>query len=333
MIEKTKILVIRFSSIGDIVLTTPLLRCLKKIPDTEVEIHYATKKKFEGILKHNPNIHKVHTLDKSLNLLIKDLKKENFDFIIDLHKNLRTSIVKMCLRKKASSFLKLNLQKWLMVNFKKDMLPKVHIVDRYIYASFGLKTKNDSLGLEYHFPPNIKGMDLSNFNGLFKNGYVAFVIGGMHFTKRMPNEKIASVCKQLNNPIVLLGGKEDELNGEQIRSLAGDSVYNACGKLSLDESAYLVKNAKVVITHDTGLMHIAAAFYKPIVSIWGNTIPEFGMYPYMPGFENLSFISEVKGLPCRPCSKIGFDKCPKKHFKCMNDIDEEKIIDFCKSFS
>ncbi len=330
--KKVKVLVIRFSSIGDIVLTTPLVRCLKKIPDKEVEIHYVTKKKFQVVLKNNPNIDKIHVLDDSLKTLCKKLKKENYDYIIDLHKNIRSAIVKMSLRKKAYSFPKINLQKWLMVNFKKDMLPKVHIVDRYIYTGIELGIKNDNLGLEYYLSPEVKNIDVSKFAGFFNSGYISFVIGGMHFTKKMPNEKIASVCNKLNYPVILLGGKDDFENGEEIRNKCSSNVYNACGKYNLDESAYLAFNSKVVITHDTGLMHISASFYKPIVSVWGNTIPEFGMYPYMPGYDELSLIEEVKNLKCRPCSKIGHKKCPKKHFKCMKEINEEKIISFCKSF-
>ncbi len=330
--KKGKILVIRFSSIGDIVLTTPLLRCLKNTPDKEYSVHYATKKKFAAILQNNPYIDKVHILDDSLKNLIKELKKENFDYIIDLHKNIRSFIIKSALRKPSSSFMKLNLQKWLMVNFKIDMLPRVHIVDRYIYAANKLEAKNDMLGLDYFLPKSISNINTELFEGLFKNGFVAYAVGGMHFTKRMPNEKIASICKKLNLPIVLLGGNEDKTNGDEIKKLVGNHVYNACGEFSLNVSAFLVKNAKVVISHDTGLMHIAAAFKKPLVSVWGNTIPEFGMYPYMPGLEDLSYIAEVKNLSCRPCSKIGHKKCPKKHFKCMKEINEENIIEFCKKF-
>ncbi|MFO8066577.1 MAG: glycosyltransferase family 9 protein [Bacteroidales bacterium] len=332
MEKKDKILVLRFSSIGDIVLTTPLLRCLKNIPDKKFSVHYATKKSFAGIIENNPYVDKVHSLDNSLKDLIKELKEENFDFIIDLHKNIRTSIIKFALRKPSCSFMKLNLQKWLLVNFKIDMLPKVHIVDRYIYAANSLEVKNDLQGLDYFLSGKNNDLKEKFFSSLFDKGYVAFVIGGMHFTKRMPNEKIASLCKKLNTHIVLLGGNADKKNGEEISKLAGDNVYNACGEFSLNTSAFLVKNAKVVITHDTGLMHIAAAFKKPIVSLWGNTIPEFGMYPYMPAYENLSRIVEVKGLSCRPCSKIGHKKCPKKHFKCMKDINENEIVEFCNNF-
>ena len=128
------------------------------------------------------------------------------------------------------------------------------------------------------------------------------------------------LCEKLFEPIVLLGGPEDASRAEEIVEAVGAKVFNACGKFKLDESASLVEQASWIITHDTGLMHIAAAFNKQIYSVWGNTIPQFGMYPYMTASN--SKIIEVQGLGCRPCSKIGYDKCPKGHFKCMQEIDE-----------
>ena len=92
-----------------------------------------------------------------------------------------------------------------------------------------------------------------------------------------------------------------------------------------NESAALIKLSSKVITHDTGLMHIAAAFKKEIVSVWGNTVPEFGMYPYYGDFSIWNQKFEILGLPCRPCTKIGYEKCPRGHFKCMLQQDDEKI--------
>ena len=108
-------------------------------------------------------------------------------------------------------------------------------------------------------------------------------------------------------------------------------MINACGELKLHESASVVRQAEKVISHDTGMMHIAAAFGKKIISIWGNTIPEFGMYPYYSNGENNNITIEVDGLSCRPCSKIGYEKCPKGHFKCMNQINFDKVIDLANS--
>lgn len=316
-----KILIIRFSSIGDIVLTTPVIRCLK-LQRPEAEIHYVTKRAFKGILEHNPYITKVHVIEKDVKEVIKELKKENFDLIIDLHKNLRSSELKLYLGKPSRAFKKLNFRKWLLVNFKMDSMPDLHVVDRYMQTVEHLGIKNDNKGLDY-FIPTTDEIQLSSLPPAFQNGYTAFVIGAKHFTKQLPVEKIISIIRKMNSAVVLLGGKEDLERAEQITSVLGDKVYNACGKFNLNQSASLVRQATKVISHDTGLMHIAAAFKKVIISVWGNTVPAFGFSPYLPASS--SKIVEVKGLSCRPCSKIGYDKCPKGHFKCMMETDESQF--------
>lgn len=324
--QRKKVLVIRFSSIGDIVLTTPVVRCLKKIQDTEVEVHYATKEAYAGILRNNPNVDMVHCLDgNGLRDLISRLRPEKFDYVIDLHSNIRSRLTRLLLGRSGRSFRKLNFRKMLLTWFKLDRMPDVHIVDRYLAAAQKLGVINDGLGLDYHIPEQQQAFpDL--IPAKFRNNFVAFAIGGKHFTKRLPNEKIIRICLILNRPVVLLGGKEDVLNGDVVAHKARPWVFNACGKLSLDQSAYVLTKAESVITHDTGMMHIAAAFQKKVISVWGNTVPSFGMHPYMPENKSRSHIIEVKGLPCRPCSRIGYPKCPKGHFDCMQKIDVERLI-------
>ena len=123
-----------------------------------------------------------------------------------------------------------------------------------------------------------------------------------------------------------MGGKEDNQLAEEIKTEIGDNIFVACGQYNINQSASLVKQAKKIITHDTGLMHIAAACKKEIICVWGNTVPDFGMYPYLPIKSNQPTSIQVADLKCRPCSKIGFAKCPKKHFNCMNKINEEQIV-------
>jgi heptosyltransferase-2 len=133
-----------------------------------------------------------------------------------------------------------------------------------------------------------------------------------------------NICRELDLPVILLGGQRETGIGEEIDKQTGDHVLNACGQYNINQSASLIRQSRVVITHDTGLMHIAAAFHKKILSVWGHTIPEFGMYPYLP--DRASRIFQVVGLSCRPCTKIGRKKCPKGHFRCMNDIDHTEIV-------
>jgi len=127
---------------------------------------------------------------------------------------------------------------------------------------------------------------------------------------------------------VLLGDQQDDVRGKEVlQRVQRKDVFNLCGQYTLDQSASLIRQSAAVISNDTGLMHIAAAFKKPVVSVWGNTIPEFGMYPYMPGYPELSVIAEVKNLSCRPCSKLGYKRCPVRHFKCMRKQDEMFIAE------
>lgn len=319
-----KILILRFSSIGDIVLTTPVIRCLKKqLPVSE--IHYLTKSSYRSIIESNPFISQVISFEKKLDEVIPQLKKEKYDLIIDLHKNIRTAKLKTALRIKSHSFNKLNIEKWITVKTKqKNILPNQHIVERYLKTVKKLGVTNDEEGLDFFFNEE----DNFSLPSELKNGYVAFALGAQYATKRLPTEKIISICSKVNHPIVLLGGKEDFETGEKIKNnLSSKNIYNYCGQLSLGQSASVVKQSTVVLTHDTGLMHIASAFHKPIVSVWGNTIPEFGMYPYLPNEKSLFDIVEVKDLKCRPCSKIGFQSCPKKHFDCMLRQDENKMVE------
>lgn len=317
-----KILIIRFSSIGDIVLTTPVIRCIKE-QKPEIEIHYLTKKSFKGILEHNPYLSKIHTIEKDINEIATELKQENFDYVIDLHNNLRSLQTKRIIGKPSSSFKKLNFKKWMLVNFKINNMPAIHVVDRYLETAAALGIKNDLKGLDY-FIPEKDEVTIQSLPSTHQNGYIGFVIGAKHFTKQLPTEKIIAICKKLNQPIVLLGGKEDKERAIKIEKAAGAFIYNACGGYNLNQSASIIKQAKKIITHDTGLMHIAAAFKKEIISVWGNTVPAFGFTPYLP--DSKSKIVEVKNLACRPCSKIGYDKCPKGHFKCMMEIDENEIL-------
>ncbi len=326
-----KILIIRFSSIGDIVLTTPVIRCLRnQVPDAE--IHYLTKYSFRQVLASNPYIDRFFYLDNDWESLIEELKEQQYDVVIDLHHNLRTARLKKALKVKSYSFPKLNIEKWMYVNLKINRMPEVHIVDRYLETLRDLKVKNDGKGLDYYISENeeVSQKDIPHSHVA---GYIAVVIGAAHSTKRMPVDRIAELCNKIEHPIILLGGPEDQSAGEQIASTDKIKIYNACGKFSLNESADLLRKSKFVITHDTGLMHIAAAFKKPIISIWGNTVPAFGMTPYY-GYKPVSSaLFEVKELGCRPCSKIGYDKCPKKHFKCMEMQDIDRIAKMAEEWA
>lgn len=318
-----KILVIRLSSIGDIVLTTPVIRCLKEqLPG--VKLHYAVREEYRPILVNNPYIDWVHVFKGDMGPFTRELQEEGFDYIVDLHKNFRSLMIRRKLGVRGASFPKFNFRKWILVRFKVNRMPPVHVVDRYFEAVRKMGVSNDGRGLDYFIPPE-DVVDSSTLPEPFRTGYVALVIGAKHITKKLPVDKLIAVVEKLETPVILVGGPEDRVDGDHIAEACGERVFNAAGKMSLNASASLLQKSGLVITHDTGMMHIAAALGKRVISIWGNTVPAFGMYPYMPGHEDRSVMIGLSGLSCRPCSKLGYDKCPKGHFRCMQDIDPSSV--------
>ncbi|SMC98528.1 glycosyltransferase family 9 protein [Pedobacter nyackensis] len=321
-----KILVIRFSSMGDIIYTTPVVRCLKEqLPNCE--IHFLTKTQFQYIYQNNPYLTKLHTLKPKLSDTIKDIKAEKFDLIIDLHNNLRTSIIKLATGLPSSTYKKDRISKWLALKFKWNrFISKKHLVDRYLETVKFLGVKNDDKPIDYYIS---KAYNLSEFlPETHQQKFVAFVIGATHFTKRLPNDKIIEICKGINLPIVLLGGNDVKDNALIIQQAVGSNVYNTCGLTNLDQSVFLVSKAHKVIGFDTGLTHISEAFDRPLASIWGGTTPDLlGVHPYK--ISDSLIVGE--DLSCRPCSKFGLEKCPLGHFKCMKNINPDIVVSFINS--
>jgi heptosyltransferase-2 len=324
-----KLLLIRFSSIGDIVLTTPVVRCLKKqVP--HVQIHYLIKPQFKMVMEHNPYIDKFHLLQQDWQTMVDGLKAEEFDYIIDLHHNLRTLRIKNALGVPHFSFNKLNIEKFIFVKLKWNVMPSLHIVDRYLETVKSFGVYNDGEGMDY-FIPDEERVQLKDIPASHHLGFISIVIGASFYTKKLTVNKLQELCKKIAHPVILLGAKEEAAEGEAIASVDPIKVYNACGKFTLNESADLVRQSKLVIAHDTGLMHIAAALKKQVIAIWGSTTPSFGMVPYY----GKAFLQrnptpyddvQVHKLWCRPCTKIGRNKCPQGHFKCMKQIPIDDIV-------
>ncbi|MEM1320323.1 MAG: glycosyltransferase family 9 protein [Bacteroidota bacterium] len=321
-----KILLLRFSSIGDIVLTTPVIRCLHQ--QLGAEVHFLCKTAYRSLLDSNPYLSKVYSIQKQLGEVLPALRAEHYDHIIDLHNNLRTLHLQLALRKRAFRFHKLNWRKWLLVNWKIDRLPRQHIVERYLAAAQPLGLVNDGQGLDYFIPPAEREATQRYLQaqGLDPGAdFVAMAIGAAHATKQLPLSQLRRICAGVKRRMVLLGGKAEQAAGAALAA-EGTHLVNACGVLSLHQSAAVLQRAQLVISPDTGMMHIAAALGKPIISVWGNTVPALGMYPYYGEGERLEQRFEVPGLTCRPCSKIGHGRCPKGHFRCMMEQDIAGII-------
>jgi len=320
-----KILVVRFSSIGDIVLTSPVVRAIKE-QVKGIEIHYLTKTAFKSIVEPNPRIDKVYTINSSVNEVIPELQKEQYDWVIDLHNNIRTKALKSKLRKPSKTFRKLNFKKWLLVNFKLNKLPALHVVDRYFETVQHLGVKNDAKKGEFYIE-EVNRVDVRKEFGFSPKKYIAVAIGAQFATKRLPAEKLIKILGKIGHPVVLIGGGSDKEVAQQVcDELKRDDVFDACGKYNIQQSASIVEQSLKLLTNDTGMMHIASCISVPIISVWGNTVPDLGMSPYMPSEKTGFSIHQVEGLSCRPCSKIGYQKCPKGHFKCMLDQNEDAII-------
>lgn len=295
-----KILVIRFSAIGDILLTFPVVAALQhKYP--AADIHFLTKPSNKAVLELLSSKVQPRFLQESLVQTATQLRRERYDLVIDLHNNLRTFLLQVLMLKGSwNRFRKLNFQKWLFTSFKWNTLPKVHVVERYAQAA---KVNPTLVTLVVNNPA---------LDSLPSN-YVAWVLGATFSTKQYPLSKLIETIERLDMPIVLLGGDKENTLASSLQAHF-PSLISLVGKTSLAEAALVLSKAKVVVTNDTGLMHLAAFYEKPMVCIWGNTVPAFGMYPYQ---SAPVFHAQVSDLSCRPCSKIGHNTCPKGHFQCM----------------
>lgn len=326
-----RLLFIRFSSIGDIVFTTPAIRAAKQqLPG--VQIHFLTKVSMKAVTEANPYIDHFHYFDKDLNATISELKKHQFDYVIDLHKNFRTYKIKKALGVPSFSYQKLSWQKILLTKLHINLMPNKHISDRCIETLAPLGVVNDGRGLDYFVPAHLH-LDPNALPASHCDGYIALVIGASFASKKLPIPQLQDLCKQLKYPIVLIGGKEDALEGEQVASVDASKIFNACGKFNLHESALIVQQSKTVISHDTGFLYIACAYHKKTVAIWGATSPALDVEPYYPN-ENLNednstvaaraivgsemyYNAIVPNLSCQPCSNYGTKECPQGHFACM----------------
>jgi len=317
-----KILIIRLSSIGDVVLTSPIIRSLHTLyPDAQ--LHFLTKGGVAPLLDGHPLLAQVHRFTGDMNATVAELKEEKFDYIVDLHRNIRSAILKIRLRVSAASYTKDRWPVWFYTRYKIGQLPDRHTVERYAHALRKLKPLGSELApLELHLPPEAHALAAQIRGRYFQEDPIGVVLGGKYATKRWPNAYFVELLNQLKRPVLLLGGPEDKEAAEEIKSQLTIHHFDAVGQYDLVLSAALVKECAYLITHDTGLMHIGAAFQKTLFVLWGNTVPELGFSAWKTEAYNL----EVPGLKCRPCTKLGHEECPKGHFKCMLELKPATVL-------
>ncbi len=335
-----KILVIRLSSIGDIVLTSPLLRIIRKKVGDNARIDFAIKKEFSELVKSSHHISVVHELDTSVGFKgLKELKGkiqiEKYDLIVDLQNNLRSIYVRNLIG--VSDVVSVNKMIWeriQLVYFKKNIYPKIFPVsERYISTLQEYGIEDDGKGLEIFIPDEIQFGIASKIATLKLKNYektIALCPGAKHNTKRWQKEKFAELGIKLANEfhakIILFGDKNDESICNEISKMINNAIPNSCtdysGQFTILQTAAAIEFCDVVVSNDSALMHIAAAKQKPVVAIFGSTVKEFGFIP----FQTKYTIVETNDVPCRPCSHIGKANCPKEHFNCMNLISTKEVF-------
>ncbi|RXK47596.1 glycosyltransferase family 9 protein [Aquirufa rosea] len=313
-----KILCIRFSSLGDIVLTTPIIRTLKtRYPNAQ--IHVATKQSYANLWQGNPYVHQVHCYQDNLWKLASELRNEGFDAVIDLHKNIRSHLLCFLLGKIPYQIDKFTRERKLLVKKKINYLPKKHLVDRYFDSLKKLDIRSDGQGLDFFIP---KGQELNPKEWGIEGKYIVYAIGAQYTTKVLSYPKMIELCDRIQGKLVLIGDAWDEHFAYRLQTLFPEKVINMCNRTSVAGSASLMKQAEFVIAHDSSMMHIAAALKKKLFVLWGATHSDFGFYPYQTEYTSV----EMSSLDCRPCSTQGTNYCPLGHFDCLNKVSLEPII-------
>lgn len=342
MQKSISICILRLSSLGDIVLTSVLLRCIKyKFP--EANIVFVVAEKYADIIKYNPHCSHIVTVDtkNGINELFKKRKEllhynngEKFDIVLDLHRNIRTGIIRLGIGKQYGLINKFRKQKLELVHKKKGKgEPIVHIVDRYMQTAEKWGIVNDGKGLELWLESEKKKKEYAPDTVIqSKQKIIGVAPGARHFTKRYPVEKFIDLLKGIKKKFPeiqfsLFGGEEEKELCSIIEKQVADDVRNYAGLLSVLDSAAEIDRCSLMISNDSGLMHIAAARRVPIIAIFGSTVKEFGFTPYM-----VNNVIMETDMSCRPCSHIGRDSCPLGHFECMEKITPLMIADSVEKF-
>ncbi len=313
-----RILIIRFSSLGDLILTTPFVRSLKnKYP--HLEIDFLCRKEYEDVLLHNPNLNSLLCLTRadSINEIRERIRKNKYDLIIDLQNNLRSRLISSFLSKFKRKIKKPSIKKILLVKSKINLLKeRISIPDRYGLALN--KFELDKKGAEVFLPSGSKTTLSKDKN------YVGLCPGSKHFTKKWPTDyyiECGKKFRKLGYEIVIFGGKDDKEDCVKVSEGIGDCL-NLCNENDLFQTAIDMKSCSMIVCNDSGLMHLAAAMNVPLIALFGSTVREFGFSPY----RSPNLILENNSLSCRPCSHIGRNECPLEHFKCLRDISPDNLI-------
>jgi len=321
----------RLSSIGDILLATPFIRQVR-IAFPKARIDFVIKKEFYPLIRFNPHLNKIYSYDKKtgmkgLERLSQSLSEQKYDLVFDLHNNFRTRYLVSKIKVRQSFKIhKDKIKRALLVYLKLNTYKTVTTIpQRYLAVGQSVGVKDDDNGLEIFWKDSIE-LEANNIlqRHRSQNKFIVLAAGAAHYTKRWPIDKYMKLAEKIlahsNASIVIMGNEKER---EMLSSLViSPRIINLAGKVSLLLAAVILGKAHVVVSNDTGLMHMATAVNTPVVAIFGSTVKELGFFPY----KGISVVHEVQNLWCRPCSHIGRKKCPLGHFKCMLNIEEDDVF-------
>lgn len=315
--EIKKILIIRFSSFGDIVLTYPFITQLRKIfPNAQID--FLTKEKFAPLVKMHKDVNSIleYHGEKTGELKVR-IKQNNYDLILDIHKNIRSVFSTLFTRPEKIRFKKGTLKKLLFVALKINLIKKIiPVFKRYLLAL-------DKIHILDNFDFTVTDLDF-NREPIVKEPYILIAPSSKHFTKTLPKEKFEQIINGIKNRKIVLIGDNSNEDSNICNYLSGKSenIINYCGKSDFGILTDLIYNCELVLCNDSGVLHLAEALNKKVIVFFGSTVKEFGFYPQLKS----TIVFENNNLKCRPCTHIGKSYCPKKHFKCMNDININDVL-------
>lgn len=342
----TTTLIIRFSSVGDIILTSPLIRTLRT-RNPHCRIDFLVKEDHADLVRYNPHLSRTLLLPKGSGLaelrrIRTQVREARYDLILDMHDNLRSRFLTFG-RSPVLRYRKRRLARFVLIHAHHDIYRfaggAVPMHQRYIepLAPYGIA--DDGAGPDVFLTTEIAASAsaiLASAGLPPAQQAVGVCPSARHATKMWDAERFASAAAALAQeralPVILFGSQNETTRCEQIAErihahTPSALVINTAGRCTLLETAAAMDRCAVVLTNDTGLMHLAASRKRPLVAVFGPTVRQFGFFPQ--GTPNV--VVEQPGLACRPCTGIGRASCPKKHFRCMSDIATPRVVEAARS--
>ena len=326
-------MIVRFSSMGDVILTTPLVRSLRRAhPDAWIT--YVTKRMYVPLLAHNPRVNEVigFAPEGRLADLARTLRGRSFTHRFDLHGSLRSRALRRLVGGRWRGYPKRRLARTILIRTKRDVFrDRRHVAERYFDAARDLGVTPDGGPADLFLPRSTQDgarRFLISQNLGTSRSLVAVAPGAAHFTKRWPVRHWQRLTTQLTlsgYDVVVLGGPSEQGIGEEIAAAGAEQAASAAGRFDLLGTAALIKEARCVVVGDTGVMHLTTAVGVPVVTLFGPTVRAFGFTPYQ---ARATLLEE--DLPCRPCTAMGGPRCPLGHHLCLEGLIPDRVFQAVK---